>query len=78
MSYWKLYVLNDDYQSKINVFCSDIFIDSYFLGNFVQSIVIYNAIFKKFIKGDEKNSFKIVGYARKSPGKKDKEKRARL
>ncbi|KAI9262888.1 hypothetical protein EDC94DRAFT_518588, partial [Helicostylum pulchrum] len=45
--------------------------------NIVQDIVQYCDKFKKFIQG-QKNRLKIVGYARKSPGEKDKERRARL
>ncbi|KAG2236192.1 hypothetical protein INT48_003811 [Thamnidium elegans] len=46
--------------------------------NIVQDIVQYGDKFKEFIQGQKSNGFKIVGYARKSPGDKDKEKRARL
>ncbi|RCH78324.1 hypothetical protein CU098_007031, partial [Rhizopus stolonifer] len=46
--------------------------------NIVQDIVQYGDKFKEFIQGQKSNGFEIVGYARKSPGEKDKEKRARL
>lgn len=76
--YWNLHVLNDKYQGKIKVFYSDILIDSLFVDNVVQGIVQYDDKFKKYIQGQKKNGFKIVGYTRKSPGEKDKEKRTRL
>ncbi|EIE76363.1 hypothetical protein G6F47_001237 [Rhizopus delemar] len=53
-------------------------IDCSFVDNDVQGIVPYDDKFKKFIQAQKDNGFKTVGYAQKSPGKKDKEKRARL
>lgn len=43
----------------------------------MQNIIQYDNKFKEFIQ-EQKNDFNIIGYARKSPGEKDKEKRARL
>lgn len=44
----------------------------------MQNIVQYDNKFQEFIQEQKKNGFKIIGYARKSPGEKDTEKRARL
>ncbi|KAG1164499.1 hypothetical protein G6F46_003360 [Rhizopus delemar] len=52
-------------------------LDNKYQGNVLQNIIQYDNKFKEFIQ-EQKNGFNIIGYARKSPGEKDKEKRARL
>ncbi|KAG0847737.1 hypothetical protein G6F17_012265 [Rhizopus arrhizus] len=52
-------------------------LDNKYQDNVLQNIVQYDK-FQEFIQEQKKNGFKIIGYARKSPGEKDTEKRARL
>ncbi|KAG0735269.1 hypothetical protein G6F23_011707 [Rhizopus arrhizus] len=53
-------------------------LDNKYQDNVLQNIVQYDNKFQEFIQEQKKNGFKIIGYARKSPGEKDTEKRARL
>jgi hypothetical protein len=48
--YWNLSVLQDKYQGKMKVFCSDFLIDCSFVVNVLNNILEYNEKYKGFLK----------------------------
>lgn len=76
--YWNIYVLQDKYQGKMKVFCSDFLIDCLFVVNVLNNILEYNKKYQGFLKTQKELGLEIIGYVRKSPGDKNEENRTKL